>query len=735
MSLRVLRGREGLLLLAAVAYVLVAFAALASLVWSGLTPAHRELLGDGLGGQSATLLVGAAAALAGLVVVLAYALGRYPATARRLAADTRIVLGANPDHRLDLSGPAELRELAAAVNDLAERRRVAEQDVAREVSAARADVEQERSRLAALMADLDVAILVCSPGGRVLLYNGAARSLFAEDPALGLGRSVFGIVDWGLVTHALDRIRDGSAQSQVSTMLRDGQLLTVRVTSVRDAAGEVRGFVLVLEDLTSRQEASSRRDALLRELIETTRASLASIRAAVETVIDYPDLDPQERGRFIAIVHEESQTLGDRVQEWAAESSASVGADWLLTDMAGADLLTVLRRVVEREEGVTVSSEPGTDDLWVRVDSHAMATAAARLVARLRDQCQVKEVRLSLTSAGNHGELDLRWTGRPPDADAFKAWLEEPLTGGAAATVKEVVERHDGEIWTGNGTDGSAYVRLLLPLTEAASHRPEPADPDSGGRPELNDGNPVDASPVDVNPHDTNPLDTNLRDINLYDFDLFDLPEESVAWQERRLSDLAFTIFDTETTGFDPVGGDEIVSVGAVRVVNGRLLRHETFDRLVDPGRSVPARSVAVHGITADLVRGQPTLEVVLPLLARFAEDSVLVGHNVGFDMSFLRLKEAQTGVRFTQPVLDTLLLDAALHPDHERHSLEAIAARLGVPVVGRHTALGDALVTGEVLVRLLSLLQQRGIETLGDALDLSRATYQARLDSRLYGG
>ena len=720
-----LRGREGLLLLAAVAYVLVAFAALASLVRSGLTPAQRELLGEVLGGQSATLFIGGATVLAGLVVVLAYALGRYPATARRLAADTRIVLGANPDHRLDLSGPAELRELAAAVNDLAERRRTAEQDVAREVSVARADVEQERSRLAALMADLDVAVLVCSTGGRVLLYNGAARSLLAEDPALGLGRSVFGIVDWGLVTHALDRIRDGSAQAQVSTMLRGGQLLTVRVTPVRDAAGEVGGLVLVLEDLTSRQEATSRRDALLRELIETTRASLASIRAAVETVIDYPDLGPRERDRFIAIVHEESQRLGDRVHEWAGESSGSVGADWLLTDMAAEDLLTVLRREVEREEGVTVSAESRTDDLWVRVDSHAMATATARLVARLRDRCQVEEVTVSLTRAGHHGGLDLRWTGRHPDAEVFGAWLDEPLTGVAAATVKEVVERHDGEIWNGNGQDGSAYVRLLLPLTEAAAHRRGPAGPDSGGRPELHDANPVD-----VNPHDT-----NLRDINLYDFDLFDLPDESLDWQERRLGDLAYTVFDTETTGFDPAGGDEIVSVGAVRVVNARLLRHEVFDRLVDPGRAVPARSVAVHGITADLVRGQPTLDVVLPLLARFAEDSVLVGHNVGFDMSFLRLKEAQTGVRFTQPVLDTLLLDAALHPDHERHSLEAIAARLGVPVVGRHTALGDALVTGEVFVRLLTLLRQRGIETLGEALDLSRATYQARVDSRLYGG
>jgi DNA polymerase-3 subunit epsilon len=709
-NLRVLRGRGGLLLAASVAYVVLACATLAVLVWSGLAPAERESLGEALGSQTATLVLGGVMALGGLVVVLAYVLGRYPATAGRLAADTRLLLGANPDHRLDPAGPAELRELAAAVNELAERRSVAEGEVAREVSAARADVEQERNRLAALMADLDVAVIVCSLGGRVLLYNAAARSLLSDDPALGLGRSVFGVVDRALVTHALDRVRDGSAQADMSTALRDGQLLHVHLTPVRDMAGDVSGFVLVLEDLTSRQQTTGRRDALFRELIETTRASLASIRAAVETVLDYPDMDPEQHSQFVEIVREESQRLGSQVEDWVAESAAYLRADWLLTDMRGEDLLTVLGREVEREDGVATSVESGADELWVRVDSHAIARAAVRLVARLRDQCSARELTLSLTGAGRHAALEIRWTGRPPDAAQFKAWLDEPLTGGAAGTVQEVIERHDGEIWFSGGPDGSAYVRLLLPLTEVVPQPEAPAGLEIGGRPEL-------------------------YDINLYDFDLFDLPEESLAWQDRRLSDIAYTVFDTETTGFHPAEGDEIVSVGAVRVVNGRLLRHETFERLVDPRRSVPARSVAVHGITADMLRGQPTMDLVLPVFARFAEDTVLVGHNVGFDMSFLRLKEAQTGVRFTQPVLDTLLLDAALHPDHEHHSLEAIAARLGVGVVGRHTALGDALVTGEVFLLLLTLLQERGIGTLGEALAAARATYQARLDARLYGG
>jgi DNA polymerase-3 subunit epsilon len=187
-------------------------------------------------------------------------------------------------------------------------------------------------------------------------------------------------------------------------------------------------------------------------------------------------------------------------------------------------------------------------------------------------------------------------------------------------------------------------------------------------------------------------------------------------------------VFDLETTGMEPMRGDRIISIGAVRIINGRLLRHEIFDRLVDPERDVPATSTVIHGITDDLVSGQPTIEDVLPRFARFVDTTVLVGHNVAFDMRFLELSRPATGVRFDNSVLDTLLLAELAFGESAVHSLDWVAETLGVDVIGRHTALGDSLVTAEVFLRLIPLLETKGLRTLGEATAAAATTRYARL-------
>jgi len=196
----------------------------------------------------------------------------------------------------------------------------------------------------------------------------------------------------------------------------------------------------------------------------------------------------------------------------------------------------------------------------------------------------------------------------------------------------------------------------------------------------------------------------------------------------RLLSELAYTVFDTETTGLTPSKGDEIISIGALHIVNSKLVPDVSFNHLVDPRRKLKPASAKIHGITAEMLQGQPTIDEVLPAFRRFSENTILVAHNAAFDMRFLQLKEAQTGIRFDQPVLDTLLLSSVIHPRQKSHSLETIAEHMKVKVINRHDALGDALITAEIFLKMLPLLNSKGIHTLKDALEASKMSPYAHL-------
>jgi DNA polymerase-3 subunit epsilon len=178
----------------------------------------------------------------------------------------------------------------------------------------------------------------------------------------------------------------------------------------------------------------------------------------------------------------------------------------------------------------------------------------------------------------------------------------------------------------------------------------------------------------------------------------------------------------------NPSEGDQIIQIGAVRIVNGKLLRQESFEQLVNPGRLIPAATVPIHGITQDMVKGKPPITKVLPAFYTFAQDTVLVAHNAAFDMRFLQLKEERTGIRFTQPVLDTLLLSAVVHPNQESHKLDVILERLGIQIDKRHNAQEDALATAAVFLKLVPLLADQGIVTVRQALEASEKTYYARI-------
>lgn len=193
------------------------------------------------------------------------------------------------------------------------------------------------------------------------------------------------------------------------------------------------------------------------------------------------------------------------------------------------------------------------------------------------------------------------------------------------------------------------------------------------------------------------------------------------------MENLEYVIVDTETTGLN-VKRDEIVQIGAVRIVDGKLLEGDSFERLVNPGRPIPKDSIRFHGITDDMVAHAPGIEEMLAEFLDYAGDAVLVGHNIAFDLSFMNRAGA-----VPNPSLDTMLLSIAAFPSRRDHTLDSLSEHFDEIVEDRHTALGDADLTARIFLRLLPDIRGAGATTFGDAQDLCAHAAEKIRDLRPY--
>ena len=186
------------------------------------------------------------------------------------------------------------------------------------------------------------------------------------------------------------------------------------------------------------------------------------------------------------------------------------------------------------------------------------------------------------------------------------------------------------------------------------------------------------------------------------------------------LSEVTFCVIDLETTG-GSAAEDRITEVGAVLLRGGECLG--TFQTLVNPGRTVPPVITVLTGITDSMLVPAPTIETVLPSLLEFWGDAVLVGHNIAFDLGFLRAACARTDRATPEvPRVDTVALARRLFGDEVRnHRLGTLAEHLRLDHKPSHRALDDALATGDLLHVLLERAARLGVLGLDDLLGLPK--------------
>ncbi len=185
------------------------------------------------------------------------------------------------------------------------------------------------------------------------------------------------------------------------------------------------------------------------------------------------------------------------------------------------------------------------------------------------------------------------------------------------------------------------------------------------------------------------------------------------AWRQtqRALAEVEFVVIDTETTGLRP-GSHRVIEVAGVRIRGGEVLG--SYHSLLNPGVRIPNFIVQFTGITQEMLATAPKSHEALPDFLSFVGDAIVVGHNVGFDLSFLSYEARLLGQSFPIDGLDTIPLARRFLPGLRRFKLDNVATHLKIPTASRHRALGDAKVTAAIFLKLLELAGQQGILTLG---------------------
>ena len=726
------KNKFGWFVLISSSFCILVICILAILFWRQLSPPEKQLLKHIFAQNFIFIFSVGFIFFAGIGFLIDWVFRLYIIPLSKLSEEVELIYSSNPSHRIDIDGSSDFMRLVKRINAGAEKHQALKSRVSERIHLAKKELEEEKNILAAIMAELPEAVIICNNEGQIILYNSQAKRYFAKqmangyDPGdinsenhsghdgeakgfLGIGRSVFDLVDRNILQHALDEMQarlerraDNATASFVLTG-KGSRLLRAETVPILTSHRQFSGFIIIFEDITLGLRNEVRTEFMLQSFHNKIRHSLASIRSAIDLVVEQSGMDSKYQD-LTKIIQNEAIELGILIKREAGDGLQQVKRLWPLVPVETGRLLESFQKKAEKQLRVRLEMIAQEEKIWIEVDSYTLVLSLLFLLEHI-----IKASGQSVFSCGHavskkFVHIDISWQGPPVKIEELRKWENKELRfkhEGLPLYLKEVLSYNSAEIWSYADRDNEnrSCLRLYLPVHrfyETDVTRQAAVLPDS--RPEF------------------------------YNFDLFHQPGQNPDIDQHLLKDLVYTVFDTETTGLEPGSGDRIISIGAVRIIKQRVLKSESLNQLVNPHRNIPADSTKIHGIDDDMVRFQPGIEKILPMFYQFAVDTILVAHNAAFDMRMLQTYEAETRIKFINPVLDTLLLSAVVHPNQDDHSIEAIAGRLGVEIRDRHTALGDALTTAEIFLKLIPILESLGFRTLKEVREASEKTYYARL-------
>ncbi len=185
------------------------------------------------------------------------------------------------------------------------------------------------------------------------------------------------------------------------------------------------------------------------------------------------------------------------------------------------------------------------------------------------------------------------------------------------------------------------------------------------------------------------------------------------------VNETEFFFFDVETTGLAPDFGDRVVEFAFIRTLGKKEI--ERFETLINPMRPISWQASLVNGITDTMVSSSPQAGDVINRILKGLRGACLVGHNLRFDLNFLKAEFAHAKKEFIleEHTIDTVKLSRGILPQLGRYSLSHVASFLGINDAQKHRAMADVVMTKDIFFRLLEIAKEKNIESLAQIINL----------------
>ncbi|MEJ2639471.1 MAG: PAS domain-containing protein [Desulfosarcinaceae bacterium] len=347
------------------------------LFWQSLDALQRQVLSVLVKANFSYIFSVGVLLLAALGFILDWFFRFYIIPVSRLTEEVALMLSVNPDFRTHVHGSKDVTRLGHLINEGADRYASLKNTVNEKVQHTQAEAQIEKRILATIMAELPAGVIICNEQGQILLYNRRAKHYLGTRPEmvlseavsetvseavseapnqepsrafLGLGRSIFGVIDKRLVVHALDEIavklehKRADVAAYFVIVGQHEELLRAEAVPILDQEQLVTGLIIRLTDITTEVSAEDRRFRQRQKLIHQLRGRLAAIRCSAELLDTYTEMAPVRQSDLITLIAKESAKLSDLVQWTIDEDGQNWETRWPLVPMMAMDLMMAIRR-------------------------------------------------------------------------------------------------------------------------------------------------------------------------------------------------------------------------------------------------------------------------------------------------------------------------------------------------------------------------------------------------------